>query len=79
MSPQEEVIFARIAGYRPNDVVVTRSEREGFEGTRVTVVGPWHRSDFDFFFPDYANMSDAEMAEVVANNLREEKWNSLRP
>jgi len=81
MNIQEMVIFNRIIGYGINEVTAINgarresSEHENFTGTEVIVrKGEVER---DYFFPDYAGMSDAEMAEVIANNLKEELWNSL--
>lgn len=79
MSADVNTIFHRVSGFGVTKVEVEPEVQQGdFKGTRIVV----YRANglpADFFFPDYANMSDAEMAEVVANNLREEKWNSLRP
>ena len=77
MNEQETAIFNRVTGFAVHKIEASRETREDFDGTVVTA----HRHDeeLDFFFPDYADMSNEEMAEVVANNLREALWNSLKP
>lgn len=76
MSEYVQVIFHRIAGFGVSSVIIRPGvERETFKGTEVEVIFP-DRDMIDFFFPDYAGMTDVEMAEVIANNLREELWNS---
>ena len=76
MSDDVQVIFHRIAGFGVSSVTIRPGvERETFKGTEIEVIFP-DRDMMDFFFPDYAGMNDAEMAEVIANNLREELWNS---
>lgn len=76
MTEQEQTLFNRVTGFGVHEVkAVNGARRDPFQGTEVTVYKD--DKEFDFFFPDYADMSDEEMAEVIANNLREELWNSL--
>lgn len=79
MTEQETTIFNRVIGFGVHKVEADWVQQGEFMGTRVVVTAAADWVAKDFFFPDYANMSDAEMAEVVANNLREELWKNIRP
>lgn len=81
MNDDELTIFNRVAGFGVYKVEIETaytSDNYKWEGVKVDVyIDP--DAPKDFFFPDYAQMTLVEMAEVVANNLREELWNSLKP
>lgn len=79
MNEQETTIFNRITGFGVYKVEAERVQQGDFMGTRVVVYAATEDPVKDFFFPDYAGMTDKEIAEVVANNLRMELWNSVRP
>lgn len=79
MNEQEMTIFNRIIGFGAYKVEIEKGvAQDEFKGLIVNVFVD-HGEPMDFFFPDYAQMSDAEMAEVIANNLREELWRRVRP
>lgn len=73
---REQIILARVAGFGIMKVTSETDERDGYPGVRIDVYQVDVDEPLDFFVPDYAQMSDGEMGEVVANNLREELWNS---
>jgi len=79
MTEQETTILNRVIGFAVHKIEAERVQQGEFMGTRIVAYAATEDPVKEFFFPDYAGMSDAEMAEVVANNLREELWNSVRP
>lgn len=73
---REQVVLARVAGFGIWKVNIEDDERDGYPGVRIDVYKIDNDDPLDFFIPDYAQMRDGDMGEVVANNLREELWNS---